>query len=321
MVGVNIILHSTAQIHSPLPDSCSYWEYHVYDDFGAFEYEQSYVIDPSTDTVINSNVYHPINYTWYLGTGYLGAVREQALKLYFLLPDSLTEYIIADFSGSIGDTIRNVYTYIADWREGQGAKVLYDCYITDTDSVLSESGHYMLHSVYSVFRTYLLQEPGQTWDTITWPNTGYWLEKGGSLLSNYTSYLISNNDWFAPISGGGAGLAYRCTSDSLVATPGNYSYCASCQSTLDIAEYSLSAIEVYPNPSSGVFWVEIPKQVRNDGDIEVRVLDVLGKTVREFQVSSFESQVEVDLSGKPSGVYFVTVATDVGQYGAKVVVE
>ena len=61
---------------------------------------------------------------------------------------------------------------------------------------------------------------------------------------------------------------------------------------------------VYPNPSSGVFYVQFEGSARQER--AVRVFDVLGRIVESMTVAGGES-VEVDLGGKARGLYVVSV--------------
>lgn len=78
-------------------------------------------------------------------------------------------------------------------------------------------------------------------------------------------------------------------------------------------------LTIWPNPSNGVFMVEVQGTTY---DVQrIKVVDVLGRDVKQMNVESGKLNVQVDLTGEPGGVYFVTVVTDVGEYSAKVVVE
>ena len=84
-------------------------------------------------------------------------------------------------------------------------------------------------------------------------------------------------------------------------------------STVGIAETNLGKIEIYPNPSSGIFTIELGKEVQ--GILTVR--NTLGQTVLEEGISS--SNHSVDLSKREPGVYLLRLKTNEGVYEEKLI--
>jgi hypothetical protein len=72
-------------------------------------------------------------------------------------------------------------------------------------------------------------------------------------------------------------------------------------------QFELNNIAVYPNPSKGIFNVEM-------GDItpkSIEVYDLTGKIIysrKDFQTNS--SEIRVDLSAISSGIYFMKIASE-----------
>lgn len=64
---------------------------------------------------------------------------------------------------------------------------------------------------------------------------------------------------------------------------------------------------VYPNPTSGLFYVKYDGQVGVDN---IKVTDVLGKVIANYQTEIGSDAVAFDLSSQSAGVYFITL-TDV----------
>lgn len=78
------------------------------------------------------------------------------------------------------------------------------------------------------------------------------------------------------------------------------------KSTVGLRNVSdLSSIKVYPNPSSGVFWIEKPTGLEQ---LTFEVYDVTGKTV--LSNSSDKDKPSVDLSGYEKGVYILKVQSN-----------
>jgi hypothetical protein len=74
------------------------------------------------------------------------------------------------------------------------------------------------------------------------------------------------------------------------------------------------ALNIYPNPSKGLFQVQLP----NDDKRIISIGDALGNLVKEYNTAS--NFLTVDLSDKAKGVYFVTIHTGDGIMTKKIVV-
>ncbi|MCF6172026.1 MAG: T9SS type A sorting domain-containing protein [Bacteroidales bacterium] len=67
-------------------------------------------------------------------------------------------------------------------------------------------------------------------------------------------------------------------------------------------------LDVYPNPSRGVFNVDIRSELLNNADL--KVVDVLGKVVYQKKDLNIQASDEntIDLGSNPQGIYFVIVS-------------
>ncbi len=63
----------------------------------------------------------------------------------------------------------------------------------------------------------------------------------------------------------------------------------------------------YPNPTTGVFTVEIPKTYTNEL-VNINVYDVLGQMVWNNTANTSQQKFEIDLSGNSAGVYYINVS-------------
>lgn len=70
-------------------------------------------------------------------------------------------------------------------------------------------------------------------------------------------------------------------------------------------------LTVYPNPTSGVMTVDADMAGAAAG--QLTVYNVWGDPVRSMRLSSGQSTVQLDLSGQPSGRYYVTLRGDDGK--------
>jgi hypothetical protein len=73
-------------------------------------------------------------------------------------------------------------------------------------------------------------------------------------------------------------------------------------------------LTVAPNPSTGTFKIDL-----SQADTEIPIFDAMGKSVFHQQVETQETCI--DLSGFPSGIYFLKAWNGREVVGKKVVVE
>lgn len=67
-----------------------------------------------------------------------------------------------------------------------------------------------------------------------------------------------------------------------------------------------AGVLIYPNPSTGIFRVE----VKNSQNATITIVNVLGETISEKKISG--STETIDLSAAPAGIYFYQVANQTG---------
>lgn len=68
----------------------------------------------------------------------------------------------------------------------------------------------------------------------------------------------------------------------------------------------LSLLDVYPNPCFDFLFLK-NKNIDNQSDkiYPIRVLDVYGKVLKTFELSSFDGEIKLDVSLLPVGIYFI----------------
>ncbi|MEL6252524.1 MAG: PKD domain-containing protein [Bacteroidota bacterium] len=78
-------------------------------------------------------------------------------------------------------------------------------------------------------------------------------------------------------------------------------------SATSISPDQLLAVSVYPNPSQGIFFLDI-EDARTD-QLKIQVNDIRGRLVLDKEVNSLSSKTkeQIDLSGNPEGIYFLNV--------------
>lgn len=143
--------------------------------------------------------------------------------------------------------------------------------------------------------------------------TGYKIKAGG------TSTLYRNNAGATyPIA---VGTVASITANDVMGTAPNYYYwfynwiyaadvpcpssatvvTATIQNCTGIASYGSENISVYPNPAHNNIFVSAPQNIKS-----VTVVDMIGQTILSHQPQN-ETNVSLDVSSLPAGVYFVRV--------------
>ena len=91
--------------------------------------------------------------------------------------------------------------------------------------------------------------------------------------------------------------AVNTDGDSIFATPG-----AHCMTVgIDQINYNSDLIQIYPNPSQGSFFVEMPEK----GEFEVTVYSMMGKMVCKNRFN--ERKITLNMKDHNKGVYFINI--------------
>jgi hypothetical protein len=126
------------------------------------------------------------------------------------------------------------------------------------------------------------------------------------------SSAVSGNQWFNVTTGAVAGATNQ---KLVIPVTGRYfavvtqNGCSSVPSdTLFVIKLGVGAlaqteVRVYPNPTSGQVYVNLPNGATQE--VMVQVMDASGRVVRTAQLSNNQNAFEFDLSGMASGLYLV----------------
>ena len=79
------------------------------------------------------------------------------------------------------------------------------------------------------------------------------------------------------------------------------------------------SISVYPNPTTGHFQISGWGDARLNGTTEVRISDLLGKTVRRFERKVDRFVIEINLAGQENGFYTVSLTNGNRSVSKKIV--
>ncbi|OIQ29319.1 MAG: hypothetical protein BM564_06365 [Bacteroidetes bacterium MedPE-SWsnd-G2] len=92
------------------------------------------------------------------------------------------------------------------------------------------------------------------------------------------------------------------------------------ESALSIDEVSLSEFKVYPNPNTGLFWVEFNSQTSSD--LKFEVYDIRGRQIfNETENANGYIRKDINLTGVSSGVYVLYVSDGTSKVSRKLVIE
>jgi hypothetical protein len=71
------------------------------------------------------------------------------------------------------------------------------------------------------------------------------------------------------------------------------------------SENSFNEVSVYPNPSNGVFTIEMSSEMKSHNEVPYAIYDLTGKVIEQSSISG--SRKNIDLSGEKKGVYIMTI--------------
>ena len=95
-------------------------------------------------------------------------------------------------------------------------------------------------------------------------------------------------------------------------------YSTNCSAVgIDDLRNSSGEMIIYPNPSSGIFTVNLKNKTV---ETKICVHDVLGNCVLD-KVAVKNTNQEIDLSSKPKGIYFLEIVSDGERAMKKIVLE
>lgn len=294
---VSNIFVGKSQLQLPFPDSTGAWitVYEEWDLSSSYYTINGFRHYIHGDTIIGLFSYHKL----YQATAnltdsvsfYVGGFRQDSLKIYFLgshLYESYVpfteEILLYDFSLKENDTLYAYGCYLS----GDSGLV-----VESIDSVLINSNYYKRWNFHEV-------SPG---------NTPVWIEGVGS------------NNGFFPYYFGPCPLQSNynlaCFNEHSEVYVHNLFGANDC-SSVGLWEFgaSNSEIQIYPNPTSGQFNLEL---LDNEFNGKLIIQDAMGRLILEKEIN--QATTTIDLSTRVKGLYFITVIDEEKSSTLKLVVE
>ena len=96
---------------------------------------------------------------------------------------------------------------------------------------------------------------------------------------------------------------------------GNRGFAAGTFTTLGLEDFSLNATSIYPNPSSGEFYIKTKTNLS-----KVNLYNQTGALVKTIDITDDSKEVRVNTSGIQSGVYFLELLNNAEKSWKKVIV-
>jgi len=261
-----------AQDYVPFPDSGAVWVNTLYEfDFSdpiptPVLSEVKYYCVNGEDTLVDGENYTKLNYC---GGEYVGAVRDNGGQVFFIPKDSLSPYLIYDFTVSVGDVLPAVY-YL---------ETVSELTVSAVDSVL----------VNGIYRT-----------TVQFDGSALWIEGIGN------TFGLLREPW-DNISGYMAELYCMHMYDTTYINSGYIDFNPGGTCPLDVGfnenTSTLSQLKVFPNPSTGVFTVQTPIEL---DDAQFVLTDLTGKII-DGSIDRKSNQYSINIEDAEPGVYLLTI--------------
>ncbi|MGF1565877.1 MAG: T9SS type A sorting domain-containing protein [Flavobacteriales bacterium] len=270
-------LQGQAQTVGPTPNPDANWLIYriVWGNF--------HIIDPIGivgDTLIDNQSYHrlmqSVDTLWTpVDATYRGALRVEDEKWYYRKAGGTEDAFICDFGLSLGDTVLINH----EWSDGE---VSLRVELIDT----------LVTNGVSRKRLHLNLVDGW-WNPNSFDEV--WIEGVGSTNGLYYSgYLVWDSGYLLSCYHEGDTLHYISQT--------SLEYSGECYVTTSVENHEQADFGLYPNPSDGLFTVEIGDW---SGSSSLEVLNMLGETVAER--STIGSVERIDVSHLTPGVYMVRV--------------
>ena len=267
-----------AQQYIPFPENNALWTVQYESESCNGNYSE-YQYQITGDTTINNLTYHKLRAFGDFICGWpliYGAFRNDTInkKVYFLHSDSITESIFYDFNLVQGDTIKGYLEEISNTVLGYNNV----CIIDSVDSVLINGAYrnrWNYHSVSSLYDFNNSNNPSY----IEGVGNTFGLFEGLQNFINLRTELI-------------------CHSKNGTLLFGT-SQCA----PLNIDTYDEYTPLIYPNPSGGIFKIEL----KNSEILSVEVYNVSGQLVLKKEALGNQ---QVDINNQSTGLYFLKIITE-----------
>jgi len=276
---------------------------------------------------------HAVSFTishWgYVGLGIWGGAYPNFLKYgNCLAPLSITDNVsnVLCYGGNNGSAVVIVtggnmpYTY--SWSSGQTTSAISNLTAGNYTAVVKDAINAIATKIVSITQPLAISA------TFTVTNSSSCVASDGKIIAkisggtNPYSYIWSTGSSSATITGLAHGTYTLTVTDSNSCTK-IINAIVNCPTGITQSPSQLDLI-VCPNPANGFFTLQMPA---SDYNIEIynlfgeKVFEKRGKALNTYGINLPFEEISIDLSGQPSGVYFINVKTDAGSFLKKIIVQ
>lgn len=240
------------------------------------------------DTIINATTYKQVDFCATASPNYHGAWRYTDGQVYFIPKDSLSEYLLYDFSLSTGS---NVNVLMQHYSGSAPSYEITQTVIVDVDTIIVNGSP----------RRRLFTD-GHTWIEGIGCTSGLFMEPWMN-VSNYFRDLIcmSKSDtvhyYQGPLSTGTSG-----TCDISMST--------------ESLEFNQLKIQAFPNPTTGKITVQLSENIST---VNLRLTNMYGQEIAHYNLTNSDL-IELELN-EDSGVYFIEILSSSGEKSTFMVVK
>ncbi|OQA01209.1 MAG: hypothetical protein BWY70_00459 [Bacteroidetes bacterium ADurb.Bin408] len=274
---------SKAQNYVPFPDSNAVWSQIKTNDYGQSDKYQYRI---SGDTIISSVQYHKLFMQYdsllnFSNSIYVGAIREQSKKIFFLHSYCQNETRLYDFTKNVGDTINNLYD-----EDSYCVGVPASGIVNSIDSILIDGNYRKVFHLNAV-------------------NNPVWIEGIGSiygLLNSVEPTPTCICNWY---------LVCFQQNDSVKYLNPNFSSCFPVITDMPNQAPNKTSVNIFPNPVVGesiIKW-DIPGNYKYSTLI---ITDALGKNIKTINVSG-KNEITINRNDYKQGLYFGRLITTNGE--------
>jgi len=211
--------------------------------------------------------------------------------------------------------VGNASTY--DWNTGDSTNNITVNPTQDTDYILTVSNScdsYFITSKVSVNNPSVSISPSDTsicqGDTIMLSATdgfvSYTWSGSGGTIGNLQTIEVSTGGYYSVLVADSIGCNATAQTVQITLLDSTQSPCT----TINVSEFEIGSVMVYPNPNNGLFTIEIDDTKQKVLSIEI--LDPLGKQVYQKQFNKVNNRIieNIDLSQLSQGIYMMNINTE-----------
>lgn len=297
-----LTISTKAQTYHPLPTQNAYWTVYEWD-------EQNYVYDDKVYSVEGDTLINEIDYTKIYKLNDYPTIYDtvktlhcfmrqdnQARKIWFIRSylGETSEKLGYDLSVAIGDTVS---LPAFDYSFGGDSVFVLGTVDPNVVQIIDGSyrNYYGFYSILNAGHTIGFVE-GTSSIGNTFPDRFFFWD---AFHQSHTMCMYENGTYTWPAN----------------TWPIDSTYCGF--NLVNLKDIENNELKIYPNPANNYLSIDIPANLKN-GSFELT--DLLGNRLRKNNIANSSTQIQVDLSSYPSGIYIFVTRTPIYTYYNKLII-